>query len=102
MASQATRSQFITGNISHKFSARLNAVGSIGYGRNKSTEGNALDTNTYILQADLGYTFLPWLRGSVGYSHIEQRSNGSAANDIAADSIFWSLTAVADPWVWLR
>ena len=97
-----TLSQVITGSINHKFSARLSASGSLGYAWNNSTEGDSLDTNTYIIQAGLQYTFLRWLKGDLGYSHIEQRSKGSAANDLGADTVYVTLTAIADPWVWLR
>lgn len=102
LASQVARSRIITGRIQHSLSARLNAYGSIGYANNSSTEGNALDTNTYRIQSGLGYVFLPWLTGNFGYSHIDQNSNGSAANDLKVDQVFLGLSAFADPWILMR
>lgn len=102
LASQATRTRLITGRIGHDFSQRLNAFGSVGYAQNTSTEGNAFDTNTYRIQAGIGYVFLSWLSGVLSYSHIDQNSNGSAADDLKVNQVFLGLTAFADPWILMR
>jgi len=103
LSSQSTRTRRTTGRIQHALSLRLNAFASVGYAQNKSTgDGNALDTNTYRIQAGGVYAFLPWRSGNFNYSHIEQFSDGSAANDIRVNQVFLGLTALADPWVWFR
>lgn len=102
LASQSTRTRTVTGYISHALSQKLNGFASLGWAKNDSVDGNAFDTNTYRIQAGLGYPFTAWLFGNLRYSHIEQRSSGSAANDLKVDAVFLGLTAVADPWVLIR
>lgn len=103
LASQAARTRSITGRIQHALSLKMNAFASFGYAQNKSTgDGDALDTNTYRIQSGVGYAFLPWLSGNLIYSHINQRSKGSAAGDVQVNEVFLGLTAIADPWVLIR
>ncbi|GJL58120.1 MAG: hypothetical protein NPIRA03_09770 [Nitrospirales bacterium] len=102
LASQATRTRIITLGIRHEVSQKLGAFGSIGWAKNTSTDGDAFDTNTYRIQGGIGYAFLSWLSATLSYSHIDQRSNGSVANDLKADQVFIGLIAVADPWVLMR
>lgn len=103
LASQATRTQTITGRIQHNLSAKLNGFASFGYARNKSTQdGNAFNTNTYRVQGGISYAFLSWLSGNVSYSHINQKSRGLAVDDIKVNQVFFGLTAFADPWVLMR
>jgi hypothetical protein len=102
LASQATRTRIITGRIQHDFTFRLRGFGSVGYANNSSTEGDAFDTNTYRIQGGITYAFLSWLFGNLGYSHIDQNSDGSAANDLRVDAVLLGLTAIADPWVLMR
>jgi len=102
VASQATRNRFVTARVNHHLSPRMHAFSSFGWAQNKSTEGNALDTTTYRIQAGLGYSFTTWLLGNLSYSHIDQNSKGSAGNALKVDQFFLGLTAVADPWVIVR
>lgn len=103
LASQATRTQTLTGRIQQNLSAKLNGFGSIGYAKNKSTQdGNAFDTRTYRVQVGLSYAFLNWLSGNVNYSHIDQKSTGLAVGNIKVNQVFLGFTAFADPWVWMR
>ncbi|HNP27896.1 MAG TPA: hypothetical protein PKK23_02545 [Nitrospirales bacterium] len=103
LASQATRTQTITGRIQHNLSVKLNGFASFGYGRNKSTgDGNAFDTNTYRVQGGISYAFLNWLSGNLSYSHINQKSDGLAVGDIKVNQVFLGFTAFADPWVLMR
>jgi hypothetical protein len=99
LASQTTRTRVATASIRHRLSQRMNANGSLGWAQNDSTDGDAFDAATYRIQAGLGYTFTAWLFGTLGYSHIHQKSDGSAADDLNVDSVFLGLTAVADPWL---
>ena len=102
LASQTTRTRIATGSIRHSLSQRMNANGSLGWAKNDSTDGDAFDVTTYRIQAGLGYTFTAWLFGNLGWSHIHQRSDGSAVDDLDVDSVFLGLTAVADPWLIYR
>ena len=103
LASQAIKTRIITGRIQHALNAKINAFASFGYAQNNSiADGNALNTNTYRIQSGLGYGFLPWLFGNLIYSHIEQRSKGSAAGDVQVNQVFLGLTILADPWVLIR
>lgn len=103
LASQAARTQTLTGRIQHNLSERLNGFGSIGFAKNKSTGGgDAFDTQTYRFQAGLSYSFLNWLSGNVNYSHIDQKSTGLAVGNIKVNQVFLGITAFADPWVWMR
>jgi predicted porin len=77
----------------------MTAYGSLGWAKNDSVDGNAFDTTTYRIQAGLGYSLTAWLFANLAYSHIEQNSNGSAANDLRVDAVLLGLTAIADPWV---
>ena len=99
LSAEANRTQTITGGISHTFTRRFTGFANAGYARNNSLEGNALDTETYRVQSGLDYAFLPWLSGNVAYSHINQNSKGSAANDLTVNSVFLGVTAFADPWL---
>ena len=99
LASQATRTRTITGRISHSMTRRLNGFGSAGYAQNDSLEGQAFNTTTYRIQAGLSYDILSWLSGNLNYSHIKQRSKGSAATDLVVNQVFLGITAFADPWV---
>lgn len=102
LASQATRTQTVTGSISHTFTRRLTGFGSVGYAKNKSVDGTAFDSKTYRIQSGLEYVFLPWLSGNLSYSHINQNSKGTAANDLTVNQVFLGLTAFADPWIPIR
>jgi len=102
LASQTTRTRLATASIRHRLSQRMNVNGSLGWAKNDSTDGDAFDAATYRIQAGLGYTFTAWLFGTLGYSHIHQKSDGSAADDLNVDSVFLGLTAVADPWLIYR
>jgi len=102
IASQATRTRFVTGRIQHGLSQRMNAFASFGWAENDSIEGNAFDTTTYRIQTGLGYSFSSWLFGNFNYSHIKQSSSGSAATDLNVDQFFLGLSALADPWVIFR
>ena len=103
LASQAARTQTITGRIQHTLSTKLNGFASLGYARNKSTGGGeAFNTNTYRVQGGISYAFLTWLSGNMSYSHIDQKSNGLAVGNIKVNQVFFGLTAFADPWVWMR
>jgi uncharacterized protein (PEP-CTERM system associated) len=102
VASQASRSRVLTGNINHQLSQRMSAFGSIGYAQNRSTTGNALDVDTIRIQTGLGYVFTPWLSGNLNYSHIDQNSKSSGSQDIQVNQVFLGLTAIADPWVLMR
>jgi hypothetical protein len=102
LAAQATRTRVITGAIRHRFDREIQPYVSIGYAENDSIDGNAFDTQTYQIQAGLVYAFKYWLLGNLSYSHIDQRSKGSAATDLTVNQIFIGLTAFADPWVLLR
>ena len=95
LASQATRTRIVTGRIQHDFTLRLRGFGSVGYANNSSTEGNAFDTNTYRIQGGITYAFLSWLFGNLGYSHIDQNSDGSAADDLKSRPI---LSGGSRPW----
>ena len=98
VAAQQSLNTTVVGRIQHNFNRRFTGFTSVGYARNDSIEGDAIDTQTYRIQAGVGYTFLAWLFGNFYYSHINQKSSGSAADDINVDSMFMGLTAVADPW----
>ncbi|MCA9499052.1 MAG: hypothetical protein KC588_07645 [Nitrospira sp.] len=103
LASQATQTQIITGSIHHNLSLKMNVFASIGYAQNRSIgDGNALDVKTYRIQHGFGYRFFSWLSGNLIYSHIDQRSHGSAAGDVHVNEIFFGLSAIADPWVLIR
>lgn len=103
LASQAARTQTLTGRIQHNLSTKLSGFGSIGFAKNKSTGGgDAFDTQTYRVQAGLSYAFLNWLSGTVNYSHIDQKSNGLAVGNIKVNQVFLGFTAFADPWVFMR
>jgi len=102
LAAQATRTRQLTARVNHALSRRLNAFGSFGWADNQSIDGNAFDSTTYRIQAGLGYSFASWLFGNFNYSHINQISAGSAANDLNVDQFFLGLTAVADPWFIFR
>jgi hypothetical protein len=103
LASQAATTQTLTGRIQHNLSAKLNGFASLGYARNKSVgSGDAFDTNTYRIQGGISYAFLTWLSGNVSYSHLDQKSNGLAVDDIKVNQVFFGLTAYADPWVLMR
>jgi predicted porin len=102
LASQSTRTRTVTGRIGHALTQKMNGFASLGWAKNDSVDGNAFDTNTYRIQAGLGYPFTAWLFANLSYSHIEQKSNGSAADDLRVDSVFLGLTALADPWVLIR
>ena len=102
LAAQATRTRQITARVNHALSRRMNAFGSFGWAANDSIDGNAFDSNTYRIQAGLGYSFASWLLGNFNYSHIKQSSSGSAATDLNVDQFFLGLTAFADPWFLFR
>lgn len=102
LASQTTRTRIATGRINHSLSQRMSATASLGWAKNDSTDGDAFEASTWRIQAGLGYTFTAWLFGNLGWSHIHQKSDGSAANDLNVDSVFLGLTAVADPWLIYR
>ena len=102
LGAQATRTRTITGQINYLFTPLLNVFASAGWATNDSINGNAFDTGTYRVQTGLGYLFTRWLQGNIGYSHINQRSNGTVANDIVVNQVFWGLSAIADPWYLMR
>ena len=102
LASQSTRTRTVTGRIGQALTQRMSGFASLGWSKNDSVDGNAFDTNTYRIQTGLGYPVTAWLFGNLLYSHIEQKSNGSAADDLSVDTIFLGLTALADPWVLIR
>ncbi len=99
LAAQKTRSRNARGRIVHNLSRRLSGFGLVGWAKNDSIDGDAIDTTTWRIQTGLNYTFTSWLFGNFSYSHINQSSSGSAGNDINVDQFFVGLTAVADPWV---
>ena len=103
LASQATQTRILTGRIQHALTLKMNTFASVGYAQNKSVgDGDALDTKTYRIQSGVGYGFLPWLFGNLIYSHIDQRSHGSAAGNVKVNEIYFGITAIADPWVLIR
>ncbi len=102
LAAQATQTRTFGLQLQHNFSQRLNGLLSLNWAHNDSIGGNALETDTYQIQASLGYTFTNWLVGNLGYSHIVQKSSGTAATDLNVDQIFLGLTAQADPWTIIR
>ncbi|GJL69838.1 MAG: hypothetical protein NPIRA06_24730 [Nitrospirales bacterium] len=103
LASQATRTQTLTGRIQHNLSTKLKGFASIGYAKNKSTQdGDAFNTNTYRIQGGLSYALLSWLSCNVNYSHINQKSKGLAVDDIKVNQVFLGFTAFADPWILMR
>ena len=102
LGAQATRSRTVTGQINYLFTPLLNAFASAGWSSNDSIGGNAFDTGTYQVQTGLSYLFTRWLQGNLSYARIDQRSNGTVANDIVVNQVFLGLSAIADPWYLLR
>ncbi|WNM64029.1 hypothetical protein [Candidatus Nitrospira neomarina] len=102
LAAQATRTRVITGRIQHRFSQQIYPFAAVAYAQNNSVDGDAFDTDTYRIQVGLNYSFKYWLIGTLNYSHLDQRSKGSAANDLQVNQVFLGLTAIADPWVLMR
>ncbi len=102
LGAQATTTRTVTGQGTYSLTPRMNAFVSVGWGQNKSVDGNGFDTNTYSVQTGVGYTVTRWLFGNVGYSRIDQRSKGTVATDVVVNQVFMGLTAVADPWFLIR
>ncbi len=102
LGAQATRSRTITGQINYLFTPLLSADASAGWASNDSIDGNAFDTGTYRIQTGLNYLFTRWLQGNLSYSRIDQRSNGTVADDIVVNQVFLGLSAIADPWYLMR
>ncbi len=98
LAAQTTVTRRATGRIRHDLSRRLYGFARVGWANNDSIDGDALDVTTYRIQTGFGYSFTSWLFGNFAYSHINQSSSGSAANDLNVDQFYVGLTAVANPW----
>ncbi len=91
-------------SLSYPLARRVSGFVQGGVSRNKSLSGNSVNVRSYQGQVGVSVVLLPWLSGNLSYSHIKQKSKGTAiaARTATVNQGFVGLTASLPQWRILR
>ena len=98
LSTNATRRQNIVGQARRTIGQNASIYVQSGYGNNRSLSGQEVKISTYTAGGGINLRFLSWLSGGLGYSYLNQKSEGSRGNNGERNAVFVSLTASAPSW----
>ena len=96
IAASSTLNQNVVFTAQKSLTRMLNAFLQMGYSRNRSLGGIAINLDSYQARGGVNLTILKWLSGGVTYSYVNQESTGQFGSTAQRNQIFVGLTATPE------